>query len=100
MEIYNSLLKITEENNKFELYTDNFDEFSVVNLKSEVEEILGFSKITSEHLQDNIKGPSIFSADTKLETEKTRTDGYTTISMAYARFPFRDFESFLRFVVG
>ena len=28
LEVYNFIFIITEENNKFELYTDNFDEFS------------------------------------------------------------------------
>ena len=26
-EVYNSIFNITQENNKFELYTDSFDEF-------------------------------------------------------------------------
>ena len=28
LEVYNSIFNITKENNKFELYTDNFDEYS------------------------------------------------------------------------
>ena len=40
LEVYNSIFIITEENNKFEFYTDIFDEFSFAELKDEVEEIL------------------------------------------------------------
>ena len=42
---------------------------------------------------------SIIKAFKKLESEKRRTDGYTTLSMVYARSPFREFESYLIFVV-
>ena len=33
LKVYNSILNITEENNKFELYTDSFDEVSFEELK-------------------------------------------------------------------
>ena len=49
-EIYNSIFNITKENNKFELYTDTFDEFSFTELEDEVGEILGISNITDAHL--------------------------------------------------
>ena len=39
LEVYNSIFKITEENNKFELHTDTFDEFSFEELKDELEDI-------------------------------------------------------------
>ena len=32
LEVYNSIFNITKENNKFELYTDTFDEFSFLEL--------------------------------------------------------------------
>ena len=51
LEVYKSFLNITVENYKFELYTDNFDEFSFENLKDEFEEILSFLNITQCHLQ-------------------------------------------------
>ena len=38
------------------MYTALFDEFSFTKLKDELEEILGFSDISPEHLQDK-KGP-------------------------------------------
>ena len=56
-EVYNSVFNITEENNKFELFTDNFDEFSFFEPKDELEEILNTSDITPSHLQHEINGP-------------------------------------------
>ena len=55
LEVYNSVFNTTEENNKFELYTDSFDEFSFEELKDEVEEILNISDITPYHLQHEKK---------------------------------------------
>ena len=40
LEVYNSILNITEKNKKFELNTDIFDEFSFTELKEEPELIL------------------------------------------------------------
>ena len=100
LEVYNSIFNITHENNKFELHTDTFDEFSLEELNDELEEIVNISNNSHEHLQDEIIGPRIFSAYKKLETGKRRTDGYYMFLMGYARSPFRDFESYLRIVVG
>ena len=57
--IYNFIFDITEENKKFELYTENFDEFSFTELKDELEKILNLSDITPKHLQHDIVGPRI-----------------------------------------
>ena len=35
-----------------------------------------------------------------MRSEKTSTDGYIILLLGYARSPFRDFESYLRIVVG
>ena len=40
LEVYKDILNKTEENNKFELFTDTVDEFSFTKLKDELEEIL------------------------------------------------------------
>ena len=50
LEVYTSFFNITEENNKFEPDTDNFDEFSFEKLKAELEEILSISDITPSNL--------------------------------------------------
>ena len=51
LSVHNSIFNITEENNKFELYTDTFDDFSFEELKDELKEILSISDITPSHLQ-------------------------------------------------
>ena len=99
-EVYNSIVNITEENNKFELYTDTFDEFSFEELKDEVEEIFNIPNITDDHLEDETKGLRIIKTYRDLRSEKSSTDGYIILLMGYARSPFRYFESYLRIVVG
>ena len=84
LDVYKSIFNITEENNKFEVYTDNFDEFSFTKLKIELKEILDISNILSEHLQVDITGTRIISTDKKLETEMTQTDGYYMLLLGYA----------------
>jgi len=54
-EVYNSIFNKAEENNKFELYTDTFDEFSFTELKNELGEILNISDVTPYHLQHDKK---------------------------------------------
>ena len=100
LEVYNSIFNITKENNKFELYTDTFDEFSFEELKDEVEEILNIPEITDNHLEDDILAPRIAETYRKLRSDKSSHDGYIILLMGYARSPFRDFESYLRIFVG
>ena len=59
LEVYNSIFNITNKNEKFEFYTDTFDEFSFEELKDEVEEILNIPNITNDHLKDETLGPQI-----------------------------------------
>ena len=100
LEVYNSVFNITTENNKFELYTDTFDEFSFLELKDEVEEIPNIPEITNDHLEDETLAPRIAETYWKLRLHKTSHDGYIILLMGYARSLFRDFESYLRIVVG
>ena len=96
LEVYNSIFNITKEKNKFELYTLTSDEFSYSDLEDEIGEILGIPNITNDHLEDETLAPRIAETYRKFVLEKASTDGYTILLMAYARSPFRDFESFLR----
>ena len=100
LEVYNSIFNITKENNKFELYTDTFDEFSFPELKDEVEEILNIPEITDGHLEDETLAPRIADTYWKLRPDKTSYDGYTILLTGYANSSFRDFESYLRIFVG
>ena len=61
LEVYNSIFLITEEN-KFELKTDNFDEFSFTELKNELGEIVSIPDITPSHLQHGRIGPRTIKA--------------------------------------
>ena len=60
LEIYNSIFNITEENNKFILYTGRLDtEFPNTELKDMVSEVLDLSDISSDDLSHEILGPDI-----------------------------------------
>ena len=60
LEVYNSIFNITEEINKFKLYSDPFDsEFSLTELKDKVAEVLGLSDISIKNLEHEICGPNI-----------------------------------------
>ena len=100
LEVYHSIYNITKENNKFELYTDTFDEFSFPELKDEVEEILNISNITDDHLEDETLALRIAETYWKLRSDKTSHDGYTILLTGYANSSFRDFENYLRIFVG
>ena len=100
LEVYHSIYNITKENNKFELYTDTFDEFSFPELKDEVEEILNISNITDDHLEDETLALRIAETYWKLRSDKTSHDGYTILLTGYANTSFRDFESYFRTFVG
>ena len=100
LEVYNSIFNITEENNKFEIYRDTSNEFGFLQLKDEIEELLDISHITDDHLNDEILGPSIIDEFIKLSNEKKNSDGYMILLFGYRASSFRDFESYLRFVIG
>ena len=59
LEVYNSIFNITEEDKKFELYKDTFDEFSFEELNEKLVEILSISDFTPYQLQYEIKRPVI-----------------------------------------
>ena len=100
LEVYNSIFNITEENNKFEIYRDTSKPFGFIELKDELEEILNIPHITPKHLQDDKIGPRIIDEFYKLSDEKKKSDGYMILLLGYDESPFRDFESYLRIVVG
>ena len=99
-EVYISIFSITEEINKFELYTGTFDKFLFEEIKDEIEEIICISDFTPSQLQHGIKRPRIIQTNKKLRSGKSSADGYTLSLMGYARSLFRDLESYLRIVVG
>ena len=100
LEVYTSIFNITEENNKFILYRDTSDKFGFLELKDEIGEIFDNSHITNEHLDDEVLGPQIIGEFIKLSNEKRNSDGYMILLYGYTRSRFRDFESYLRIVIG
>ena len=76
LEIYNAIFNLTEENNKFEFYSDSCDEFSFVEIKVELEETLCISDITPTQVQHEKLGPRIVQAYNKLGSEKSRSDSF------------------------
>ena len=77
LDVHNSILNITEENNKFGPSTDDSDdEFSFIELKDNITEVLSLSDISPEDLQNEIQEPNIIETYRKLSTEKSQTDGY------------------------
>ena len=65
-----------------------------------LEESLIFQKKTDDHLEYDILGPQVAKTYWELRSDKTSHDGYIILLTAYARSPFRDFESYLRIVIG
>ena len=99
LEVYNSIFNITEKN-KFDIYRDMSTKFGFLELKDELEEILNISHITNEHLDDEVLGQRIIDEYIKLSRERMNTDGYMLLLLDYSRSLFRDFESYLRILVG
>ena len=100
-EVYNSIFIITEENNKFKLYAGFlYNELSYTTFKDKIAKALGLSDISSEDLENEIRGRDIIEIYRKLVIEKSETDGYFLLLKRYLRTPFRDFESYLRILTG
>ena len=55
LKVNNSFFNITEQNKKFEFFTDTFDKVSFEVLKDELEEIVSISDNTPYHLQHKNK---------------------------------------------
>ena len=72
LEVYNSIFNITEENNKFEIYRDTPTKFQFLDLKDEIEEILGIQHITREHLLDNETASRIIDEYHKLSQKQEK----------------------------
>ena len=100
LEVYIFIFNKTEGNNKFEFYRDSSNKFGFLELKDELEDILDISDISQDHLQDEIIGPRNIDEFMKLSHEKENSAGYMILLLGFSRSLFRDFESYLRLVVG
>ena len=101
LEVHNSIFNITEQSNKFEIFTDSSaDESSFVELKVKLAEVRGLSHIPAEELQHELYGPNNIKTFRNLSIEKIQTDVYYTLLLGYVKSPFRDFESYLGTLFG
>ena len=100
LEVCKSVSNITEDNNKFELNTDNCNRFSFTELRDEVAVIYGFAKITPKLVQHDIVGLRVVKAYENLGFERSATDGYLIIIKGYGRSSFRDSESYVTNLVA
>ena len=100
LEVYNSIFNINEKNNKFEIYRTKDNKFGFLELKDELEEVFIIPHITIEYLDDEILGPRIIDEFIKLSNEKKNRDCYMILLFGYCASSFRDFESYLRLVIG
>ena len=99
LEVYNSILNTTEENNKFELYKfldEKAGGVTYEKVRDEIEKDLDIVDITAEDLQDDIIGPIIIEEYEEQVTKRMNDEQYMNILAFYTRSVFQDFESFLR----
>ena len=81
LELWKSNFKKTDENGKFELYTDLVNEFLFTKLQDDLQEFFDISNNSPELLQNKTKRPRTDRTYKKLESERRRTDGYTMLLM-------------------
>ena len=98
-EVYKSTFNITEENNKFDLFTDKLDQVSFAELKYNAAEVLSLWDISSEDLKLELHGADTIKTYGKLAIELTQTLGYYIILTTYSQSPIRDCESHLTVLV-
>ena len=89
LELYNSFFNITEENYKFEIYTQPLDSgFSFRELKDKVAEALGLSDKSIEDLEHEIQRQILIKLMENMSIKKSYTDGYHVLVIRYSRSPF------------
>ena len=99
LEVYNSILYITEENNNFELYKfpdERTGGVSYEKVRDEIEKDLDISDITATDLQDEIVGPTNIKEYRKQLTKRIKDDKSMRILAIYIKSSSQDFESFRR----
>ena len=82
LEVYNSIVNITDKNNKFELYSENMqnpEEITLENTKDLIEKNLDVSNINDDDLLDGEIGDIIVEEYRKIYLEKSRDDGFTIL---------------------
>ena len=99
LEVYSSIFKITNENNKFELCKsadENRGGVSYERIRDEIERHLNISEITATKLQDDILRPILIEEYREQVTKRMKDDNNLRILAIYVTSIFQDFESFLK----
>ena len=99
LEVFNSLFKIAEENNNFELYKfpdEKAGGISYTKVRDEIQRDLDIEDITAADLQDEIIAPIIIEGYREQVTKRMEDEQYMNILAVYTSSVFQDFESFLR----
>ena len=99
LEVYTSIINITGENNKFELYKfpdEKAGGISCIKVRDEIEKDLDIEHITAADLQDDILDPIIIEEYKKQVTKRMKDDKYMIIGVGYVSSVFQDFESYFR----
>ena len=97
--VFNSIFKITEENNKFKLYKFPDEKAGGVTyekVRDEIEKDLGIKDITATDLEDDIIAPIIIEEYKEQVTKRMNDEQYMNILAIYTSSVFQAFESFLR----
>ena len=99
LEVYNSILNITEEKNKFDLYIFPDEKAGGIpyeKVTNEIERDLDISDITATDLHVGIIGPILFEDYKEQVTKRMKDEHYTKILSKYIDSVFQDFQSYLR----
>ena len=99
LEVYNSILNVTEENNKFELHKfrdEKAGDVSYTKVRDEIEKDLDISDIRAVDLQDDLTAPNIIDEYREQVTKRMKYGQYMNILSIYTNSIFQDFKSFLR----
>ena len=99
LEVYNSIVNITEENNKLKLYKFPDEKpggVLYIKVRDQIEKDLDIEDITAADLQDEIIAPIIIEGYRKQVTKRMEDDTYMNIVAGYVISVFQDFESYLR----
>ena len=99
LEVYKSVFKITEQNNKLQLFKfpdEKAGGVSYIKVRDQMEKDLDNSDITAADLQDDIIGPIVIEEHREQVTKRMKDDKYMYILGLYVGCVFQDFESYLR----
>ena len=99
LEVYISIFKITEENNKLQINKfpdEKVGGVSYEKVRDEIERELDISDITATDLQGDLIGPIIIEEYKEQVTKRMKDEQYMLNLSYYNSSVFQDFESFLR----